>query len=528
MSPQRSASMPINDFNRALNSHSPFAENSKRQTFGTVGDSRDIDERSRPRRSTTPSRLFDPTRTPGYFDWTGLSPRPASNHARNSGGAVGADTQGLIGFAVTSGNHLNRRSRSLGQLRDAALHHDVGRRSDEIRYWRESYPFYDPDAMSPMSSQHRPESDSRRATQYGSTSQNPEIPEVPQPFNFGPLGEMAGMKITEAASLETRVSTLEARLERIEGAVANLHDRISVSTLLLRDSPSASRPKTDSPSASRPRTDSSDQSLPRHSPNRMYLQTNNPQAETSYRMQNRSYESSRPSTTSTQASEYQSYEELSPRPAYLPSTESTSDAPLLRTHLSARYSESMSRPLSTSTTIRGIASSSPTRRADPLALSKNGSLTAHHYSALLNLITAEQTARQTLEAQVASLQEQLQSLLSSRFGGDNRSSVIYHQRSDQLPSRKTMGTAPAEFSSFEHEQETEESGTESEGEMSFAGEHHHEEVYLTPSEERGNYVGHDEYEDELAEMETRAQGEPRTLSLSQLTMGNSALAGVSF
>jgi outer membrane murein-binding lipoprotein Lpp len=496
--------MPINDFNRALRSHSPLAEETKRKTFGTVRDSRDIGRRSRPRRSTTPSRLFDPTRTLGYFDWTGLSPRPASSHARDSGAYAGIDAQGPIGFAVTSGSHPNRRSRSLSQLRDAAEHHGVRRRSDEIRYWRESYPSYDPDAMSPMSSQHRPEGDSRRATQDGNASQKPETPEVPQPFNFGPLGEMSGMKITQAASLETRVSTLEARLERMEKAMENLHDRISVSKLPLRDSPSTSRP----------RADSSDQSLPRHPPNRIYLQTHNPQPEASYRMQNHSYESSRPSTTSTQPSQYQSYEELSPRPTYLASPEPTSEAPLLRSNLSARHSESMGRPLSTSTTIRGIASSSPDRT---ISLSKNGSLTAHHYSALLNLITAEQTARQTLEAQVASLQQQVQSLLSQSQSGGNRASVIYH-RSDQLPSRKTMGAA--EFSSFEHE----ESGTESEDEMSYGGEH--EEVYGTPSEERGNYAGHDEYEDELAEMET--QGEPRTLSLSQLTMGKSALASAGF
>jgi hypothetical protein len=86
-----------------------------------------------------------------------------------------------------------------------------------------------------------------------------------------------------------------------------------------------------------------------------------------------------------------------------------------------------------------------------------------------------------------------------------------------VPSRQTMGTV--EFSSFEHE----ESGTESEGEVYGGG---HEEVFQTPSEERGQYVDHDDYEDELAEME--GHREPRTLSLSQLTMGKSALASVGF
>ncbi len=496
--------MPINDFNRALRSHSPYADDPKSHVSGNFRDSTDIGGMTRPRRSTTPSRLYEPTRTPGYMNWVGLSPRPASSHARDSGAFAGHDGEGPIGFAVTSGSHSNRRSRSLGQLRDAAMQHGVRRRSDEIRYWRESYPPYDPDALSPMSSQHRPETDFRPTTQEGNPTQEQERHEVPQPFNFGPLGELAGMKITQAASLDARVSTLEARLDRMEKAVANLHDRISVSNMPLRGY------------SSRPTTDSSDQSLPRHAPNRMYQQTHNPQADTSYRMENRSHESSRPSTTSTQPSKNQSYEELSPRPTYLSSPDPVPEVPLSRINLSARYSESMGRPLSTSTTIRGIASSSPSRTPDrTLSLSKNGSLTAHHYSALLNLITAEQSARQSLEAQVASLQQQLQSLISK---SGERDSVVYSTpRPMHVPSRKTIGTG--EFSSFEHE----ESGTESEGELYGSG---HEEVFQTPNEERDLYADHDDYEDELAEMEGHA--EPRTLSLSQLTMSKSALASVGF
>jgi hypothetical protein len=496
--------MPINDFNRALGSHTPFGEDRKTQASSNVRDSTDIDGCTRPRRSTTPSRLYEPTRTPGYMTWAGLSPRPASSHARDSGGFTGVDSDGPIGFAVTSSSHPNRRSRSLGHLQDAAEQHGVRRRSDEIRYWRESYPSYDPDVLSPMSSQHRPENDVRPITQVGNYSQEEEKRETPQPFNFGPLGELAGMKITQAASLDSRVSTLEARLDRMEKAIANLHDRISVSTL----------PPWDYPA--RLRTDSSDQSLPRHAPTRMYQQTHNPQADTSYRMENRSYESSRPSTTSTQPSKNQSYEELSPRPTYLSSPESAPapEIPMSRNNLSAQHSESMGRPLSTSTTIRGIASSSPSRTPDrTLSLSKSGSLAAHHYSALLNLIAAEQSARHILEAQVASLQQKLQSLLSKP---GERGSVVYATpRPQQAPSRQTIGTG--EFSSFEHE----ESGTESEGDIYNGG---HEEVFQTPSEERGHYTEHDDYEDELAEME--GHGEPRTLSLSQLTMGNSALATV--
>ena len=151
-SQKRSASLPINEYNRALRSHStateefPDAENEKNI------ESIHAEGQRRPRRATTPSRLWTPTQGPAYGDWTGLSPRPASSHARGSRADPDTEAEAVagIGMAVTSSGHPKRRSRSLGEIREAAAGHTVARRrSDEIRYWRESY---DPGILSPLSS----------------------------------------------------------------------------------------------------------------------------------------------------------------------------------------------------------------------------------------------------------------------------------------------------------------------------------------------------------------------------------------
>src|SRR5208282_3746104 len=104
---------------------------------------------------------------------------------------------------------------------------------------------------------------------------------------------------------------------------------------------------------------------------------------------------SRHSAISTNTSCHPSFDNVS-RP-----TTSEEQAPL-------GSSQSGTRPLSTSTstTIRGFPSSSPT-------ISKDGNLTAEHYTALTKMILTEQAARQHLERLVQSLQRQLQALHSS-------------------------------------------------------------------------------------------------------------------
>jgi len=127
-------------------------------------------------------------------------------------------------MAVTSGSHPKRRSRSLGEMREAASVHTVARRrSDEIRYWRESY---DPGILSPLSS-HKAEAEEPIVIDEPEDNRDDEPQEQPQPFNFGPLGEMAGMKITQAASLDTRVRRLEERMLKMERVLYSRQNRSS-------------------------------------------------------------------------------------------------------------------------------------------------------------------------------------------------------------------------------------------------------------------------------------------------------------
>lgn len=169
-------------------------------------------------------------------DWAGLSPRPASTHARGS--RFTEEDPDAIGRAITSdsgGGDLGhkRRSRSLSQLNEVALEQGGGRRrSDEIRYWRESYDV--PGPLSPMSSvpndndteAHEENYELGRVSMSVAGSAADRIPKTPpQPFHFGSvasMNEMAGMKITQAVTLEERFGNLEVRMIKLERVVDQL------------------------------------------------------------------------------------------------------------------------------------------------------------------------------------------------------------------------------------------------------------------------------------------------------------------
>lgn len=429
------------------------------------------DGQRRPRRATTPSRLWTPTKAPGYGDWTGLSPRPASSHARGSRVIpdAEADAAAGIGMAVTSGSHPKRRSRSLGEMREGAAVHTVARRrSDEIRYWRESY---DPGVLSPLSS-HKAEAEEPIVLDEPEDNRDEEPQEQPQPFNFGPLGEMAGMKITQAASLDTRVRRLEERMLKMERVLYSRQNRTSAD-------------QERSSSVPRPTTENSDISLPKHPRYReptgqssQHGQESRPQGS---QKRSSSYGSSRPSTVSKNISYHPSFDSFS-NPT-IPS----SDPPL-------SSSQNTARPLSTSTTIRGIPSSSPT-------LPKDGNFTAEHYTALMNMILEERSARQQLEAVVHSLQQQMSTLQSTAARG-----------SDHSRARLRAGSAAGgEFSSFEQDDSSDDEGR------------YMQEDFQTPNEPGGHFgdeiFGGDQRETKSA---------PRTLSLSQITLGKGAQQSVDF
>lgn len=481
-SPQRSASLPINEFNRALRSHSIVTEDfpltdSIEVTRGSI----QVEGQTRPRRATTPSRLWTPNIAPKYVDWSGLSPRPASSHARGSKVFTDEDIAPYIGVAVTSGSHPNRRSRSVGELRETSTKVSARRRSDEIRYWRESY---DPGVLSPMSS-NKAEAEEPILMDETEEAHDGDPENVPEPFNFGPMGEMAGMKITQAANLETRILRLEKRMREMERAVSRIHNWTSTDALTPQDLPKRSSLRNRSTSGPRPKTDESEISLPRQQRHRgverVHVQESRPAGS---HLRSSSYESSRPSTTSTSNSNHPSIE--NPLPPF--------------EELDFSSSRSTARPLSTSTTIRGIPSSSPT-------IAKHGNLTGEHYTTLINMILAEQAARQNLEAIVHNLQQQLKSLRSS-------SAASYPTPGSEHPAQlKGNNGAGREFSSFEQDDSSDDEGR------------YEREDFQTPNEENAQFgdeiFGESDYNKE-------SHSAPRTLSLSQMTLRRDVQPSLNF
>ncbi|KAI1847427.1 hypothetical protein JX266_006652 [Neoarthrinium moseri] len=218
--PKRSASLPITEFDRALRSHSVgpddiIAIESARNSLN--GEPL----RYRRRAATISSKLYV-RKSRDFGDLSGLSPRPASAHGRSSSDGLGQDDPENIGRAITSDIlWQHRRSRSLSQLKDEGT--TKRKRSDEIRYWRESY---DPGFQSPTSSNVNENEDTGNITfdppDETSVDVKPKTP--PQPFNFGP---MVGMKITQAASIEERIVTLETRNQKLEKLVAQLFELVA-------------------------------------------------------------------------------------------------------------------------------------------------------------------------------------------------------------------------------------------------------------------------------------------------------------
>ncbi|RFU26313.1 hypothetical protein B7463_g10025, partial [Scytalidium lignicola] len=465
LSQKRSNSLPINELNRALHSNSinrdPFAPYNGDNASNR--ESSDI-EGQRPRRATTPSRLYTPNKTPGYVGWAGLSPRPAT--ARGSKATADIVDPETIGYAITSGSNPHRRSRSLGELQNAALKQGglVRRRSDEIKYWRESY---DPGPLSPLSSNKPDAEDNLIADNLEAPQDEVEIVTPAQPFNFGPLGEMAGMKITEAASLETRVSRLEAKMLEMERAVVTSNKLATKTSLMLQDS---ARRRSDNDYASFQTelgTESSDISLPKMKPPfEVRPITANDEGISPC--------ASRPTTKSTN----ELYEVSFKGHPYLDTT--TPNLPQIVAP----------RPLSTSTTIRGHSSSSPTL---PIPL-KDGVLTIERYTALINMILAEQAARKHLETIVEDLQAQMRAIRPQE-------STVY---TTQSPALKVEGT----FTGFEQDDATQDD----------EASYRHDEDIQAQSEAKARFTD-EEFRMHLRSGSREEREAVRTMSLGEITLG---------
>lgn len=218
----RTASLPVTEYDRPLRSHSIGAKDmmaieSARNSLQSPSPQADLTATPRPRAATLSRPSFH------RGEWSGgLAPRPASSR-----GVMEVDDPDEIGRAITSdsGQGLHRRSRSESGLEDMARA-VTRRRSVEIRYWRESY---DPGFLSPWSSNAHDDVDRDADGQADSSApaspavEQPPPQTPPEPFNFGSLtNQMIGMKITQAASIGSRIETLEARSQSLERAVGQL------------------------------------------------------------------------------------------------------------------------------------------------------------------------------------------------------------------------------------------------------------------------------------------------------------------
>ncbi|KAH8890951.1 hypothetical protein GQ53DRAFT_163780 [Thozetella sp. PMI_491] len=398
--PKRSASLPITEFDRPLRSHSIGPDDII--AIESARDSLQADSRPVRRRAATAttSRLYlQPRRD---VEWGGgLSPRPASTQGRGSGVVLGEEHPDEIGRAITSDNDNanghRRRSRSLSGLNDyVSGRAGVRRRSDEIRYWRESY---DPGFMSPLSSNAQEDNDTT-----GGLDVDPESPldarppkTPPQPFNFGSISkDMVGMKITQAASIDTRIGSLEARTQKIERVVNQLCHSV----------PGFKSPLADSSA----RAGSSQLLIGNDQPGFAFTTAAPPMIPAIYQAKGTSRYSSSRHSVETDAHSQTSFGDA---PTYIGSLHPPSSSATQSQSLTSTAPPAVSplhRPTSTST-VRGAASL-PTMGRDA---GDGGPPTAEDHSSLVAQLEAERAARLALEAQVKKLSERLNALSTTMF-----------------------------------------------------------------------------------------------------------------
>ncbi|KAI2626335.1 hypothetical protein GGS21DRAFT_540831 [Xylaria nigripes] len=223
---ERSASLPVTEFNKALRSHSIGPDDY--MAINSVRSSFQAGPAYKGRRGASTSRSAISSRLPNEsLDMLGLSPRPASHHM--------IDDPESIGRAVSvdvPASH--RRSRSLPQLQDVSVGQgNVRKRSDEIRFWRESY---NPRLLSPDLSVFNHEDletigttgttgtiETRETTESanGTREETRQVSPPPQSFNFEPK-QNKEITPTATASLEERLTALEIRNQKLERLVAQL------------------------------------------------------------------------------------------------------------------------------------------------------------------------------------------------------------------------------------------------------------------------------------------------------------------
>lgn len=267
-----------------------------------------------------------------------------------------------IGFAVTNGSNPKRRSRSVGALRGTDHRmspiqwHHWRRRSDELRYWRESANLGALEAKnfgSPVVSPNLAKGEEDEIVE------EPELGEHNEDFNFGLPADAMEMQNQERMGLEERLITLEIKLMDFEYAVSRLQAGSSAtSKQYSRFEPSKRQESVDS-----------------------YLSSDAP-----------------PASTEPSFSTPQDASPISPQKF---------SAELYPIHPKPR-------PTSVATTLRptprGQQDSSHKSSGDNGIRASLTGLTIEHYTTLITLIRHEQSSRVRLEQQVLQLQNQIERL----------------------------------------------------------------------------------------------------------------------
>ncbi|KAL8809776.1 MAG: hypothetical protein Q9200_003129 [Gallowayella weberi] len=369
---KRSASVPTQTVLRssALGSHSPFPVPPPVASPVPEITAPQRPERSpplrpiRPRRASLPSVILNAHEGVEIGNQLpGLGLRDASDR--------GLD-HACIGFAVTSGCNPRRRSKSADNLREGAREHRMSpiqwrqwrRRSDEIRYWRQSADENAPGFVPPESRQ--PSPDHALARRQGFVEQTPPLPQeeedeaLPNPrgFNFG-LSSGA-IHSQEHISLEERLVTLEIKLMDFEYAISKLQADFK------------------SVDVKSPTEDISQhyEASPQPPPVSTFLQPpSNPVLENS------------------------------PTSNYDHSPESTPGVHQLPFGIHGPANQHNARPTSIATTLKPTGGDRSSRNSMT-------DLTIEHYTTLITLIRREQSARIRLEDQVSALQQELRTLKS--------------------------------------------------------------------------------------------------------------------
>lgn len=323
----------------------------------------------KPRRASLPSAIAN-------VEEGDAADRTQAGTALQRGGDDGVDG-GDIGFAITSDSNPKRRSRSAGALHDVSKEHRMSpiqwrqwrRRSDEIRYWRESVgeasPAFDfvtsPETgMLPLSS---PPAQGEAITRNRSSRSDDDRAAEDRDDNFNFDLPVTAVPDPEHVGLEERMVTLEIKLMDFEYAISKLQ-----ASLLSPRDPDPREFETEIPRMSQDSASASRPPVPRHHP--------------------------RPSQDSSPpASNYSAPMTPASQKFHGP----------LRTPPSRSTGKIDPRPTSVATTLKAGSSNLISRPGTT-------SLTIEHYTTLIRLIRREQSARLRLEDEVSFLQQQLRLL----------------------------------------------------------------------------------------------------------------------